>query len=223
MFTGIIEGLGTIVSIRPAGSGRRLTIDVDFDLIDTRIGDSISVSGACLTAVVVESRRFQADISPETLEKTTFRWSKVGDRVNIERALKLTSRLDGHFVSGHVDSTGMIKEKTPMGNATIVGIDVPSSLSPYIIEKGSIAIDGISLTVNTCEPGQIEVSIIPHTGILTTIGHKKSGEKVNIETDMIGKYVERILSNYKKEPKEARTSTINMEFLANSGFLNKEG
>jgi riboflavin synthase len=220
MFTGIIEGLGTVVGIRPSGLGRRLTVDADFDLGDTKRGDSLSVSGACLTAVSVESRRFQADVSPETLDKTTFQKAKAGERVNIERALMLAGRLDGHLVSGHVDCIGTIKDRKAVGNATIITIEVPSSLSPYIIEKGSIAVDGISLTVNHCTPTRFDVSIIPHTGMLTTIDRKRVGERVNIEADMIGKYVERFLSHYQNNPKETGGSSIGMDFLAKTGFLN---
>ncbi|MBW1864662.1 MAG: riboflavin synthase [Deltaproteobacteria bacterium] len=222
MFTGIIEGFGNIVGIRTSGLGRRLTVDADFDLGDTKIGDSLSVSGACLTAVTVEARRFQADVSPETLDKTTFQKTNVGERVNIERALMLTDRLDGHLVSGHVDCIGTIMGRKPVGNATIITIEVPPSLSPYIIEKGSIAVDGISLTVNHCIHTRFDVSIIPHTGMLTTIGHKKVGERVNIETDMIGKYVKRFLSHYHNQnnSKETGGSHIGMDLLAKTGFLN---
>ncbi len=220
MFTGIIEGLGSVVGMRPSGLGRRLTIDTDFDLGDTKIGDSLSVSGACLTAVIVEARRFQADVSPETLDRTTFVKTKVGDRVNIERALMLTGRLDGHLVSGHVDCIGTIKERKPVGNATVIAIEVPPSLSPYIIEKGSIAVDGISLTVNHRTRTHFHVSVIPHTGILTTIGHKQVGEQVNIETDMIGKYVERFLSHYQNKTEETGESSIDMDLLTKTGFLN---
>ena len=221
MFTGIIEGLGNIVGIRSSGLGRRLTVDADFDLGDTKIGDSISVSGACLTAVTVEVRRFQADVSPETLDKTTFQKTNVGERVNIERALMLTDRLDGHLVSGHVDGVGTIMGRKPVGNATIITIEVPPSLSPYIIEKGSIAVDGISLTVNHCTHTRFYVSIIPHTGMLTTIGHKKVGERVNIETDMIGKYVERFLSGVSQTGKGQilKRSTIDQEYLIKTGFI----
>jgi riboflavin synthase len=220
MFTGIIEGLGSVVGIRPSGLGRRLTVDADFDLGDTKIGDSISVSGACLTAVTLEARRFQADVSPETLDRTTLKKIKVGDRVNIERALMLTGRLDGHLVSGHVDCIGTIKDRKSIGNATIITIEVPPSLSPYIIEKGSIAVDGISLTVNHCAQTHFDVSIIPYTGILTTIGYKQVGEQVNVETDMIGKYVERFLSHYQNKTKKTSKSSIGMDLLAKTGFLN---
>lgn len=220
MFTGIIEGLGSVVGIRPSGLGRRLTIDADFNLDDTKIGDSLSVSGACLTAVTVDVRRFQADVSPETLKRTTFQQAKVGDRVNIERALMLAGRLDGHLVSGHVDGIGTIKNRKAVGNTTVITIEVPPSLSPYIIEKGSVAVDGISLTVNHCAQTRFDVSIIPHTGTVTTIGHKPVGEQVNIETDMIGKYVERFLSHYQNSTKQAGGSSIGMDLLAKTGFLN---
>jgi len=223
MFTGIIEGLGSIKAVRSAEMGKRLTIDADFDLTGTKIGDSLSINGACLTAVALAARRFQADVAPETIQRTTFQNVAVGDRVNIERALMLADRLDGHLVSGHVDGVGTILDRRPAGNATLISIQVPASLSPYIIEKGSIAVDGISLTVNQCSRGHFEVSIIPHTGSWTTVTHKKVGEQVNIETDMIGKYVERFLSHYQNQTKETGSSSINLEFLAKTGFLNSKG
>jgi riboflavin synthase len=184
------------------------------------VGDSISVSGACLTAVTIESRRFQADISPETLDKTTFKRAKIGDRVNLERALVLSDRIDGHLVSGHVDGTGLIRAKQPAGNATLVTIEVPVWMSRYIISKGSVAVDGISLTVNTCGSDRFEVSIIPHTGKITTIGLKQNGAHVNIETDMIGKYVERFMDAYPKNAGKSETSKVDMNLLARTGFLN---
>jgi len=220
MFTGIIEGLGTVTGLRPSASGQRITVDADFSLDRTKVGDSISVSGACLTAVLIEGRRFQADISPETLDKTTFKRAKIGDRVNLERALILSDRIDGHLVSGHVDGTGVIRSKQQAGNATLVTIEVPPWMSRYIIGKGSVAVDGISLTVNTCGPDHFEVSIIPHTGKLTTIGLKQNGTHVNIETDMIGKYVERFLAVYPKDAEKGETSKVDMNLLARTGFLN---
>jgi riboflavin synthase len=199
MFTGIIEGLGSINGIRPSGTGKRLTIDADFLLDQTKIGDSIAVSGACLTAVTIDGRRFQADVSPETIEKTTFKQAKIGERVNLERALVLSDRIDGHLVSGHVDGTGLILKRKQDANAILVTIEIPLWMSKYIIAKGSVAVDGISLTVNACRPGEFDVSIIPHTANLTTVGIKQSGEAVNIETDMIGKYVERFLEAFKND------------------------
>jgi riboflavin synthase len=222
MFTGIIEGLGTIVGIGSAGQGKRFVIESDSHLDGTKIGDSIAVNGACLTAVVIQGKRFEVDVAPETLSKTTFPKTVVGERVNLERALRLSDRLDGHLVSGHIDGKGTIKQKKPLGNAVIVSIGVPESLTRYMIPKGSVAIDGISLTINEVHKDGFEVSIIPHTAGITTIGFKKPGAIVNIETDMIGKYVERFISqkpDQNKENKPAKDSVIDMKFLHQSGFI----
>ncbi len=219
MFTGIIEGLGTIAAIQASGKGRRLTVTADFDLLHSRVGDSIAVNGACLTAVEIGSRRFVADVSPETLDRTTFGKAKIGERVNLERALRLSDRLDGHLVSGHIDGMGTMEQKKTAGNAVIVIIKVSESLSRYMIQKGSVAVDGISLTINQCSVGNIEVSIIPHTAGLTTIGFKAVGSPVNIETDMIGKYVERFLIPHHQPRAHEPPSGLDMQFLAKSGFL----
>ena len=220
MFTGIIEGLGTIIEIRPAGRGKRLTFDADFVLDQTKIGDSISVSGVCLTVVMIDSKRFQIDVSPETFSKTTFLRAKMGDRVNLERALRLSGRIDGHLVSGHIDGIGTVKRKQNAGNAVIFTIGVPESLSRYMVKKGSVAVDGISLTINNCGRDSLDVSIIPHTAKLTTMGLSKVGDPVNIETDMIGKYVERFVNKmqYSDREKEAGKS-VDMQFLIKTGFL----
>lgn len=220
MFTGIIEGLGRIAMIRSSGKGKRLAVDADFILDGTDIGDSIAVSGACLTVVEIGKSRFEVDISPETLEKTTFGNAGTGDRVNIERALRLSDRLDGHLVSGHIDGLGTIARKKMEGNAVLISVGVPESLSRYIIKKGSVAVDGVSLTVNNCDEGWFEVSIIPHTGKLTTMGFKEKGAHVNIETDLIGKYIERFAgSRFNSENDKASKSSIDMEFLARTGFI----
>jgi riboflavin synthase len=220
MFTGIIEGLGTIREIRPEGQGKRMTIEADFPLEQTKIGDSICVSGACLTVVMIDDKRFSVDVSPETLERTTFGNVKVGDRVNLERALRLSDRIDGHLVSGHIDGIGTVLLKQNIGNAIIVSFKVPESISHYMIKKGSVAVDGISLTINNCSLDNFDVSIIPHTAKLTTIGFKKAGDPVNIETDMIGKYVERFIGGkHHDEKKKGTGSSLNMEFLAKSGFI----
>jgi len=220
MFTGIIEGLGTISSIRPVGQGSRLAVEAGFELKGTKIGDSVAVNGACLTVVAISGKRFEADVSPETLEKTTFGQVKIGEQVNLERALLLSSRVDGHLVSGHVDAIGIIARRETAGNATLVTVEIPPDAARYIIPKGSVAVDGISLTVNQCDEGSFGVSIIPHTGLITTVAFKKIGERVNIETDMIGKYVERFLTADKKEQKESKAGGVDMELLAKSGFLN---
>jgi riboflavin synthase len=168
MFTGIIEGLGTIAGIRSSGQGKRLTVEAEFSLDQTKIGDSISVSGACLTAVKIDGKRFEVDVSPETLQITTFGQAKVGERLNIERALRLSDRIDGHLVSGHIDGMGIVKERETLSNAIILTIGVDESLTQYMITKGSVAIDGISLTINTRESDSFSVSVIPYTAQLTT-------------------------------------------------------
>jgi riboflavin synthase len=220
MFTGIIEGFGTIREIRQEGQGKRMTVDADFFLEQTKIGDSICVSGACLTVVMIYGKRFTVDVSPETLAKTTFKSAKIGDRVNLERALRLSDRIDGHLVSGHIDGIGAVTLKQNMGNAIIVSFKVSEFISHYMIQKGSVAVDGISLTINNCGHDSFDVSIIPHTAKLTTIGFKKAGDLVNIETDMIGKYVERFVGDKHHDEKRKETgNSINMEFLAKSGFV----
>ena len=221
MFTGIIEGLGTLSGIRDSGQGKRLTIDADYTLDQTKVGDSIAVNGACLTVVKVSVKRFEVDLSPETLEVSTFERAKPGNRLNLERAMRLSDRIDGHLVLGHVDGIGVIKQRKKVGNAVMVSIGVPEALSRYMIHKGSIAIDGISLTINSCEPKRITVSIIPYTAKKTTIGMKQKGDSVNIETDMIGKYVEKFLTkqNDSNAGTDVKASAVDMQFLAKTGFL----
>ncbi len=220
MFTGIIEGLGTIREIRPEGQGKRMTVDADFFLEQTKIGDSICVSGACLTVVMIDNKRFTADISPETLAKTTFKSAKIGDRVNLERALRLSDRIDGHLVSGHIDGTGTITLKQNIGNAIMVSFKVSEFISHYMIQKGSVAVDGISLTINNCGLNSFDVGIIPHTAKLTTISFKNAGDLVNIETDMIGKYVERFVGGkHHDEQTKGSKSSLDMEFLTKTGFV----
>jgi riboflavin synthase len=221
MFTGIIEGQGNIAAIRSSGQGNRVAIEAGFSLDQTKVGDSISVNGACLTAVKIEDRRFEVDVSPETLKTTIFDQAKVGDRVNLERAMRFSDRIDGHLVSGHVDGTGILKQREMLGNAIIVTIEAAESLTRYMIAKGSVALDGISLTINSCNADSFSISIIPHTAKLTTIGTKNRGDRVNIETDMIGKYVERFLSGVSQTGKAQilKRSTIDQEYLVKTGFI----
>ena len=209
MFTGIIEGLGTI----DATQGRRLTVRADFDLDGTRIGDSIAVNGACLTVVRLEGRRFTVDMSPETAARTTLGRAAVAERVNLERALRLSDRLDGHLVLGHVDGIGTISGRRREANALVVDINLPQALAAHLIEKGSVAVDGISLTVNRCHGDGFSVSIIPHTAQLTTVGFKPTGSPVNIETDIIGKYVDKFLNRTKP------AGGVDMALLARAGYL----
>lgn len=218
MFTGIIEGFGTIREIRPTGQGSRFAIEADFHLDRVKIGDSIAVNGACLTAVVLDGRRFEVDVAPETIRCTAFSTTHIGSRVNLERALRLSDRLDGHIVSGHVDGVGTIVSKERQANAVIVTIAVEKHLSRYMIEKGSVAVDGISLTINAITDSTFTLSIIPHTADITSIGFKKPGSLVNIETDLVGKYIEKFLMTPKPD-KAVKASTIDMAYLAEKGFL----
>ena len=220
MFTGIIESLGTIRRIESAGEGKILHIGADLDLSETKIGDSIAVNGACLTAVRLGKSDFSVDVAPETVSRTTFKTAGPGTRVNLERAMKLSARIDGHLVSGHVDGTGTITSITKKSNALILEVGVGPELAQDMIEKGSVAVEGISLTINRCWEAGFELSIIPHTASITTIGFKKIGDPVNIETDMLGKYVRKILTgNARTSQTKTNDSGVSLEMLARNGFL----
>lgn len=228
MFTGIIESFGTIQRIASSGQGKVLHISCDLDLSQSRIGDSIAVNGACLTAVSLGNRSFSVDMAPETVDRTTFKHLGPGSRVNIERALRLSDRIDGHLVSGHIDGTGTIAAIQKNSNAVILDVTVPEHLAADMIEKGSVAIEGISLTINRVWDTGFQVSIIPHTAKITTIGTKQVGDEVNIETDMLGKYVRKILTqrgtgsaNSPGRPGDypADSGDISISLLARNGFL----
>jgi riboflavin synthase len=210
MFTGIIADLGSIRRMTRKGADALLEVDASMPLEDIRIGDSIAVNGACLTVTQKADRRFTADVSAETLSRTNLGALKAGDRVNLEKALRFNDFLGGHLVLGHVDGQGKLQGKTHQTNSIIFGIEIPEGLVRYIVEKGSIAVDGVSLTVNRCEKNRFYVNMIPHTAQVTTLGFKKVGESVNIETDIIGKYVERFL-----QPRKG----VDTGFLAEHGFL----
>jgi riboflavin synthase len=217
MFTGIIQGLGTLKDVRQAGQGLVFTIHPDFSIKDPQEGESIAVNGVCLTAGTISRDIFSVEVSPETLSRTASAGLRVGDRVNLERALRPLDRLGGHLVSGHVDGTGEVIEKENLGQFTLFTIAIPEILDRYIIEKGSIAIDGISLTVNSCSKGRFSVAIIPHTSKLTTMGFRKKGDKINIEVDLIGKYIEKLLLAGHIRPE--KQTNIDTEFLARHGFI----
>ena len=221
MFTGIIEGQGTIAAIQAAEQGRRFVFAVELPLNETRIGDSIAVNGVCLTVVTFSGNRFAADVSPETLEKTTLGKARIGDRVNIERAMRFSDRISGHLVSGHIDGVGRIREKTRMANSFRVIIQAPEHILEFMVPKGSVAVDGVSLTLNECHPDTFEVSIIPHTAQMTTVGTKKPNDPVNIEADMIGKYVAHFLSRQKtsSEKRAIEGSLLDRAYLEKTGFL----
>jgi riboflavin synthase len=212
MFTGIIEARGEIVSTEPKGGFLTLRIVSDLDLSDVKVGDSISVDGACLTATTVEAGRkaFSAEVSPETVGVTTLGSVRPGAKVNLEKAMRLDSRLGGHLVLGHVDCLGKVTELRASGNGFLMGFVVDSGR--YLIEKGSVAIDGVSLTVNAVAGNRFQVMIIPHTAALTGLTDKKINDRVNVEFDLIGKYVEKFLSG-KSE------SGINERSLKEYGFM----
>ncbi len=218
MFTGIILGKGTVVEKRSSGSGMIFSLETDFDLTDPDEGESIAVNGVCLTARDIRTRRFTVDVSPESLARTNLGKLSVGSKVNLERALRLSDRLGGHMVSGHVDAVSLVVERRPVGNFVQFTFTVPSGLARYIIEKGSIAIDGTSLTVNSCDDRIFSIVVIPHTLEVTILGRLQEGDSVNIEVDLIGKYVEKMLQAGPGDPQK-QGGGINPEFLARHGFM----
>jgi riboflavin synthase len=219
MFTGLIEDVGEIVQIGKKENFFQLTIASHFDLDAQGIGASISVDGVCLTVVKLDKQKFTVDVSPETLERTTLQKRKRGDLVNIERALRISDRLGGHLVTGHIDGVGTIKSIDKKENSLVISIEGPKGISPYLIEKGSVGLDGISLTINKVTGNAFSVNIIPHTAQITTIGRRKVGDEVNIETDLIGKYVEKFLKESGLISREkGESSSIDYNFLSKHGF-----
>jgi riboflavin synthase len=193
MFSGIVAEVGTVKACEGNREAASLTIEASPAFRDVALGESIAVNGVCLTIVDYRESTFVLDVSPETLRATNLGELRPGDGVNLERALCLNDRIGGHLVSGHVDGVGRITDKRPEANALHYDMQVPKDLMRYIVPKGSIAVDGISLTVVACRPDGFQVTIIPHTAAVTTIGRKALGATVNLECDMIGKYVERAL------------------------------
>lgn len=214
MFTGIVEELGKVADLKILPDSAHLTIEGSKVLEGTQIGDSIAVNGICLTVVKMQGNLFTVDVMAETLNKTNLKECGRGTRVNLERALQLSTRLGGHLVSGHVDGVGTIQKITPVGIARVFEIKAASELLTYVLPKGSIAIDGISLTVVDLLPQAFTVSLIPHTRQETTLGFKGVGDMVNLETDIIGKYVARFL-----EKKETPKKDLSLSFLSEHGFM----
>ena len=215
MFTGIIEEIGTVRRIEHGAKGARLTIQAKTVLEDTRIGDSIATNGVCLTVVSMTGDSFSADVMAESLRRSSLGTLQGGSPVNLERAMAANGRFGGHIVSGHIDGTGTIAALRKDDNAVWYTVKTPAPLLRYIVEKGSVTIDGISLTVASVEPDRFSVSVIPHTAAVTILGLKRPGDVVNLETDIVGKYVEKLLQ---PEPSAQPQSKITLEFLAENGF-----
>lgn len=217
MFTGIVEEVGEIIGISQGAKSAKLTIKGSVVTKGSNVGDSIAVNGVCLTATTLNGEIFTADVMAETMRRTSLGSLKAGSRVNLERAMAADGRFGGHIVSGHIDGTGKISSMVREDNAVWVTIDAPANILNLIIEKGSIAIDGISLTVAYVDSSCFKVSIIPHTASETTLLSKNVGDEVNLENDVIGKYVEKIMGLKKEE--KAQNTSIDMNFLAQHGFI----
>lgn len=206
MFTGLIEAVGGVTSLVRSGPGGFITIRSPL-LCDVAIGDSVAVDGVCLTLISLRGEEGSFDISAETLSRSTLGERRQGDRVNLERALRLGDRLGGHLVSGHVDSVGRVSGRREEGGNIRLTIDLPPGMGRYLVEKGSVAVDGISLTVNGVTADRFSLNVIPHTGRETTIASRTVGDRVNIELDIIGKYVEKLLS-HRSVPGEGLASLL---------------
>ena len=214
MFTGIIEAGGHIADLQPRSGDLRLRVETGgLELSDVALGDSIAVSGVCLTVVRMERDGFEADVSGETLARTTFGDLKAGDAVNLEKALTPTTRLGGHLVSGHVDGVGEVLQRDAQARSERFRIRAPSVLARYIAEKGSLCVDGVSLTVNAVEGAAFTVNIVPHTLRETTLATFRPGRRVNLEVDLIARYLERLMLGDR-----AADTGVNLEFLAKHGF-----
>jgi len=217
MFTGIIENKGKVSRVEYRGQGRRLTLEIPMDLTDLKLGDSININGVCLTVAEKKGQVVGLDLSPETLGKTILGELREGDKVNLERALRLTDRLGGHIVTGHIDGIGVIAEKRKERDFFILRVRIPQPLSKYVVEKGSVAIDGISLTVNECRGEEIQMTLIPYTVERTTLIDKREGDRVNVETDILGKYVEKMVDRGERESRG-----VSLSFLKDHGFAESE-
>ncbi len=216
MFTGLIEAVGTVRGLRSTGGSTQLQIASSLVNDGLQLGESIAVNGACLTVVAWDNSSFSVDVSPETLACTTLGQLQSGQPVNLERALRLSDRLGGHLVSGHIDCVATVVRRSVDGNAIRFEFSVPAAISRYIVAKGSVAVDGISLTVNRAEEDLFSVAVIPHSLEKTTLKDRAAGDRVNIETDLLGRYVERLLAG-KTETEPG--SHLNLDFLAKNGFL----
>jgi riboflavin synthase len=223
MFTGIVEGIGEVKSIRRLGAEAVCILRVPAFFSDCHPGESIAVDGVCLTITEINRELFTLDISAETLSRSTLGKLKQGEMINLERALRLSDRLGGHLVSGHVDGTGIIKKIERFQRSWIIHISLDQSLSRYLIDKGSIAVDGISLTINRCMKTSFDVTIIPQTIHNTTLFQKEVGDRVNIEIDLISKYIEKFFLNDRTAISKEKPSRIDRDMLIRYGFGESNG
>jgi riboflavin synthase len=216
MFTGIIQELGEVININKISGGLSLQLKADKIALDSNLGDSISVNGVCLTVVKKEGNKLSFDLSDETLRKTNLGNLRIGEKVNLEPSLTPQSKIGGHFVTGHIDTTGIIRSKCRIGEMMKIGFEVPEDIMKFLVEKGSIAVDGISLTIVDILRKGFTVVIIPHTAKLTTLGFKDIGDTVNIEADILGKYVVNFLNI--KDNKTNKDAKI-LQTLTKSGYI----
>ena len=218
MFTGIVEEMGAVISLEKTLAGTRMTILASTVMSDLKIGDSVSVNGICLTVVSKGERDFSVEVSPETLSVTTLGLLTAGTPVNLERPMRLNERIGGHLVSGHVDGVGTIRSRHQEGNAIFFTIEAPSEILRFCVVKGSVTVDGISLTINDVTSHGFSIAIIPHTAKVTTLGLKQVNDTVNLESDLIGKYVERLLQERGQLPQKP-ASVIDKDYLLKRGLL----
>lgn len=214
MFTGIIEDRGKVIRVEYQGQEKRVTIGLPPHLTEVQLGDSINVNGVCLTVARNRGQVVELDLSQETLERTVLGELKEGDQVNLERALRLTDRLGGHIVTGHIDGIGVIVDKRKERDFFQLRLKIPESVSRYVVQKGSIAIDGISLTVNEYQGGEVQITLIPYTIEKTTLKDKKAGDRVNLEADILGKYVEKLFGQ-----RDKKSGEVDRSFLIEHGFV----
>lgn len=219
MFTGIVEEIGTLAEIKGGKLASQLTIRAKKVLEDVNLGDSISVNGVCLTVTSFNHHQFTVDVMPETLKKTSLSQLLHKDPVNLERAMAMGKRFGGHIVSGHVDGTGKVISRESYANAVLFRIETSADLLKYMVPRGSITVDGVSLTIVDVWDRGFSISLIPHTLAHTSMRERKSGDRVNLECDMIGKYVERLLLFPSASPQEARERKIDVDYLQLHGFL----
>lgn len=222
MFTGIIEDVGLIEALVPSGEDIRLSIKTNkLDMSDVSLGDSIANNGVCLTVVAMSNNGFSADVSHETIKRTGFANYQAGSKVNLEKAMQANSRLGGHIVSGHVDGVGEVLSIAPVGRYVEIWVKAPDELAKYLAEKGSVTVDGVSLTVNQVDGAKFLLTLIPHSLQETIIGGYKVGTKVNLEVDVIARYIERLILGDKAAYSSSDTDKkdISMAFLAENGYL----